>query len=202
MLFTFYKKTCNIWPIEIPVIYMFYINNGNYALKILKYYNLLIKQNNTVMDEIKYITEEKRKALEEELNYLKTTKRKEILEALEAARALGDLSENAEYHQSREDQGKMEDRINQIDHMLKSAVVVKKHKSDKVEIGTTVIVKKENLKETITYYIVGAEEADMVKNKISNKSPLGGALFGKKKGDVVSISTPKGLVKYTLVDIQ
>ncbi len=154
------------------------------------------------MDEIKYITEEKRKALEEELNHLKITRRKEILEALEAARALGDLSENAEYHQAREDQGKMEDRINQIDHMLKSAVVVKKHRSDKVEIGTTVIVKKENLKETITYYIVGAEEADMVNNKISNKSPLGGALFGKKKGDVVSISTPKGLVKYTLVDIQ
>lgn len=155
------------------------------------------------MDEIKYITEEKKKSLEEELNYLKTTKRKEILESLEAARALGDLSENAEYHQSREDQGKMEDRINQIDHMLKSAVVVnKKHSCTNVEIGTTVILKKENLKDQITYHIVGAEEADMVKNKISNKSPLGGALFGKKRGEVVSITTPKGLVKYTLIDIQ
>ncbi len=155
------------------------------------------------MDEIKYITEEKKKALGEELDYLKITKRKEILEALETARALGDLSENAEYHQAREDQGKMEDRINQIEHMLKSAVVVaKKKRCDKVEIGTTVVVKKENLKETITYYIVGAEEADMVNNKISNKSPIGEALCGKKKGDVVSIKTPKGLVKYTLVDIQ
>lgn len=155
------------------------------------------------MDEIKYITEEKKKALGEELDYLKITKRKEILEALETARALGDLSENAEYHQAREDQGKMEDRINQIEHMLKSAVVVaKKKQCDKVEIGTTVVVKKENLKETITYYIVGAEEADMVNNKISNKSPIGEALCGKKKGDVVSIKTPKGLVKYTLVDIQ
>ena len=150
-----------------------------------------------------YITEEKKKALGEELDYLKITKRKEILEALETARALGDLSENAEYHQAREDQGKMEDRINQIEHMLKSAVVVaKKKQCDKVEIGTTVVVKKENLKETITYYIVGAEEADMVNNKISNKSPIGEALCGKKKGDVVSIKTPKGLVKYTLVDIQ
>ena len=154
------------------------------------------------MDEINYITKEKEQALQDELNYLKTVKRKEILESLEAARALGDLSENAEYHQAREDQGKTEDRILQIDHMLKSSIIVRKHSSTNVEIGTTVKVKKENLKEEITYSIVGAEEADMASNKISSKSPLGEALFGKKKGDVVSIKTPKGLVKYTLVDIQ
>ena len=86
--------------------------------------------------------------------------------------------------------------------MLKSSVIVRKHSSTNVEIGTTVKVRKENLKEEITYSIVGAEEADMTNHKISNKSPLGEALFGKKKGDVVSIKTPKGLVKYTLVDIQ
>jgi transcription elongation factor GreA len=154
------------------------------------------------MDEIKYITEEKKQALEDELIYLKTIKRKEILEALDAAKALGDLSENAEYHQSREDQGKAEDRINQIDHMLKSAVVVKKHSSSHVEIGTTVKVLRENSKDEVIYSIVGAEEADMANNKISHKSPLGEALFGKKKGDIVSIKTPKGLVKYTLIDIQ
>lgn len=155
------------------------------------------------MDEKIYITEEKKKDLLNELDYLKTTKRTEILEALEAARALGDLSENAEYHQAREDQGKAEDRINQIEHMLRSSVVIsKKHTSTNVEIGTTVKVKKENSKDEITYSIVGAEEADMTNNKISNKSPLGEALFGKKKGDIVSINTPKGLVKYTLVDIQ
>lgn len=154
------------------------------------------------MDEKIYITEEKKKDLLNELDYLKTTKRAEILEALEAARALGDLSENAEYHQAREDQGKTEDRINQIEHMLRSSVIAKKHTSTKVEIGTTVKVKKENSKEEIVYSIVGAEEADMANNKISNKSPLGEALFGKKKGDTVSINTPKGLVKYTLIDIQ
>jgi transcription elongation factor GreA len=153
------------------------------------------------MDEIS-ITEEKKKALLEELDYLKTTKRKEILESLEAAKALGDLSENAEYHQAREDQGKTEDRINQIEYMLQSAKIIKKHHSNKVEIGTTVSVKKEGTKETTTYSIVGAEEADMSTKKISNKSPLGEALFGKCKGDVVSIVTPKGSVKYTLVDIQ
>ncbi|NVN97173.1 transcription elongation factor GreA [Candidatus Nomurabacteria bacterium] len=154
------------------------------------------------MDEINYITEEKKHSLQEELKHLKTFKRKEILEALDAAKALGDLSENAEYHQAREDQGKTEDRINQIEYMLQSSVVVKKHQSSKVEIGTTIVVKKEGSKESVTYSIVGAEEADMNHNKISNKSPLGEALFGKKKGDVVSIKTPKGLVKYTLVDIQ
>ena len=151
------------------------------------------------MEETNYITEEKKHSLQEELKHLKTVKRKEILEALDAAKALGDLSENAEYHQAREDQGKTEDRINQIEYMLQSSVVVKKHQSSKVEIGTTVVVKKEGNKETVTYSIV---EADMNHNKISNKSPLGEALFGKKKGDVVSIKTPKGLVKYTLVDIQ
>jgi len=154
------------------------------------------------MDEINYITEEKKQALQEELNFLKNTKRKEILEALDFARSLGDLSENAEYHQAREDQGKAEDRINQIENTLKSSVVMKKHSSVKVEVGTTVKVKKENSKEEISYSIVGVEEADMANNKISNKSPLGEALYGKAKGDVVSIKTPKGLVKYTLIDIQ
>jgi transcription elongation factor GreA len=154
------------------------------------------------MDEKNYITEEKRKALIEELNQLKTIKRKEILESLNAAKALGDLSENAEYHQAREDQGKTEDRINQIEYMLQSAVVIKKHSSQKVEIGTTVKLKKEGSKEEITYDIVGAEEADMLQNKISNKSLLGNALFGKSKGDIITIKTPKGLAKYTLVDIQ
>ena len=154
------------------------------------------------MDQINYITEEKKQALQDELKHLKTVKRKEIIESLEAAKALGDLSENAEYHKAREDQGKAEDRINQIEYILQSAVVVKKHRSNKVEIGTTVIVKKEGSKEEITYSIVGAEEADMAHNKISNKSPLGEAIFGKTKGDVVSIQTPKGLVKYTLIDIQ
>lgn len=158
--------------------------------------------NPKIMKEMSYITEEKRKELQEELEYLKNVKRKEILDSLNAAKALGDLSENAEYHQAREDQGKTEDRINQIEYMLTSAIVVKKHKSSKVEIGTTVLLKKDGVSEKITYHIVGAEEADMLKNKISNKSPLGEALFGKAKGDEVSIKTPKGLAKYTIVDIQ
>src|SRR5574344_723955 len=99
------------------------------------------------MEEKNYITEEKRGDLIKELDYLKTTRRKEILEALQSAKAMGDLSENAEYHQAREDQGKTEDRINQIEYMLQSAIVVKKHKSSRVEIGTTVVVRKDGSKE-------------------------------------------------------
>ncbi len=154
------------------------------------------------MDEISYISEEKKKDLIKELDNLKTVRRKEILEALDYAKSLGDLSENAEYHQAREDQGKLEDRINQIEYMLNSAVIIKKHKGDKIEIGTTVTVKKDGSKDEIKYNIVGVEEADMTKNKISNRSPLGAALFGKEKGDVVSMNTPTGLVKYTIVAIQ
>lgn len=158
--------------------------------------------NSRVMDEKKYITEDKKQALLEELDNLKNVKRKEILEALHYAKSLGDLSENAEYHQAREDQGKLEDRINQIEYMLQSAIVIKKHKSDNVEIGTTVVLRKTGSKDTISYDIVGSEEADMANNKLSNKSLLGSALFGRKKGDVISIKTPKGLAKYTIFDIK
>ena len=153
-------------------------------------------------DEHEYLTQSKYDEFKQELEQLKTVRRKEVAENLEYAKGLGDLSENAEYHQAREDQGKTEDRINQIEYMLQSSIVVKKHHSSKVEIGTNVIVKKGESKDVITYSIVGAEEADMIHNKISNKSPLGEALFGKKKNDEVSIKTPKGLVKYTIVDIQ
>ena len=153
------------------------------------------------MEEKNYITEEKEKSLIEELSYVKNVKRKEIIGRIDDARVLGDLSENAEYHQAREEQGRNEDRINQIESILKNSVIVKKHSSSTVEVGTTIVVKKEKGGETI-YHMVGQEEADLTQNKISNKSPLGQALFGKKKGDEFSIETPKGLVKYTLIDIQ
>lgn len=154
------------------------------------------------MDEINYISAEKLESLNEELDFLKKTKRKEVIQRIDDARALGDLSENAEYHHAREEQGRIEDRINQIEHILKTSVVIKKHVSSIAEIGTSVIVRKESSKENITYNLVGSEESDMLQNKISNKSPLGQAILGKKKGDVFSIETPKGLVKYTLIDIQ
>ncbi|MFA7285245.1 MAG: transcription elongation factor GreA [Candidatus Paceibacterota bacterium] len=150
---------------------------------------------------IVYITEEKKKELEAELLELSGPKRKEIIDALEYAKSLGDLSENAEYHQAREDQGKLEERIKKVEQILKSSEVVKKSGGDTVEIGSDVVVEKEGTKEQKNYIIVGGEEADMLQNKISNNSPIGQALFGKKKGDTVSFRTPKGLVNYKIIKV-
>jgi transcription elongation factor GreA len=109
------------------------------------------------MEEINYMTEGKKKELEGELDFLKTFKRKEIVEALEAAKALGDLSENSEYHEARDEQGRTEDRIREIENLLKTAVIVKKHSSSQVEVGVSVKVKKAGDKEEIIYHIVGSQ---------------------------------------------
>ena len=158
----------------------------------------MIKDNNKV----EYLSEEKRKELKAELVDLKTTKRKEILEKLKFAKSLGDLSENAEYHQAREDQAKLEERISQIEYLIRTSIVVQKKYSDIANIGSTVVVKKEGSKTEQTFHIVGSEEVNMDQGKISNKSPLGEALFGSKKGDIVVIKTPEGSVKYKILDIK
>ena len=150
-----------------------------------------------------YITEEKRKELLLELEDLKGPKRKEILASLQYAKSLGDLSENAEYHQAREDQGKLEERIVKIEQILKSSQTVHHGGGDVVEVGSQVVVKKagEASNEEKTFTIVGSEEADMAKGKISNKSPFGVALFGKSKGDTVTFQTPSGLVNYKILSV-
>src|SRR3989338_5672666 len=130
-----------------------------------------------------YITEEKRQALLAELHELKGPKRKEILENLEYAKSLGDLAENAEYHQTREDQGKLEARISKIEQILQSSQVVSGGGGDVIEIGSKVVVQKAGSDAKATYTIVGSEEADMASGKISNRSPFGEALFGKTKGE-------------------
>jgi len=139
-----------------------------------------------------YITKEKRKALEIELKDLKGPKRKEILASLEYAKSLGDLSENAEYHQTREEQGKLEERIAKIEKILQFSQNVLKSGGDIIEVGSTVIVQKQNSGENKTYTIVGFEEADMVKGKISNS---------KKKGDNISFKTPNGTVHYKIINV-
>ncbi|MCX6755215.1 MAG: transcription elongation factor GreA [Candidatus Nomurabacteria bacterium] len=149
-----------------------------------------------------YITEEKRKELEIEVEALKGPKRKEIIDALEFAKSLGDLSENAEYHQAREDQGKLEERIVKIEAILKNSTVVTNTGGDTISVGSTVTVQKENSGENKTYTIVGAEEADMAKGKMSNHSPLGEALFGKKKGETITFKTPAGMVNYKIVEVK
>lgn len=151
---------------------------------------------------MEYLSKEKFKELEEELVYLKTQRRKEIAESLEFAKSLGDLSENAEYIQAREDQAKVEERIMLLDQILKTAVVITKHHSNQVEVGSTIVVEKAGSGTTHKYQIVGSEEADMKSGKISNRSPLGQALFGKKKGEKVTFNTPSGTINYTVVDIE
>jgi transcription elongation factor GreA len=148
-----------------------------------------------------YITEEKREALLAELKDLKGPKRKEILEVLEYAKSLGDLSENAEYHQAREEQGKLEERINKIEKILQNSETVKGGGGDIIEIGSKVVVQRKGTTEEKNYVIVGSEEADMIKGKISNRSPIGLALFGKKKGDSVSFKTPNGIVEYKIISV-
>ncbi len=149
-----------------------------------------------------YISEEKKKELERELIEMQTTKRKEILEALEFAKSLGDLSENAEYHQAREEQGKLEERISSVENLLQNSAIIKSHHGTKVEVGTTVVVQKEGQKEKQTFKIVGSEEADFAKGMISNNSPLGMALQGKSKGDTAKFKTPKGIIEYKIINIE
>jgi transcription elongation factor GreA len=148
-----------------------------------------------------YITAEKKKELEIELGQLQGPKRKEIIDALEYAKSLGDLSENAEYHQAREDQGKLEERIKRIEKILQSSEIVSGGGGDIVEIGSRVIVQKDGSSEEKTFMIVGSEEADMVKGKISNRSPFGEILLGKKKGDNVSFNTPSGTASYKIIKV-
>ncbi len=148
---------------------------------------------------MEYLTLEKKQLLESELEMLKTVRRKEIADALEYAKSLGDLSENAEYHQAREDQANCEDRISHIEQILKNAVIMDTHEAGVVSVGSTVTVLKKGDKEEKTYAIVGSEEADSIAGKISNESPLGQALLGKRKGDKVTVHAPKGNIEYTVV---
>lgn len=148
-----------------------------------------------------YITEEKKQAFITELTDLKGPKRKEILVALEYAKSLGDLSENAEYHQAREDQAKLEERIAKIEQILQTSVIAPETTGDTVQVGSTVVVEKDGTSEKKTYKIVGSEEADMKEGKISNHSPIGVAMFGKKKGDTITFKTPKGDVGYKIMSV-
>jgi transcription elongation factor GreA len=151
---------------------------------------------------MEYITKENKEALEAELKELSGPRRKEIISAVEYAKSLGDLSENAEYHSAREEQGKLEERIAQIEHVLKHAHVIEKQSDGTVHIGMTVVIKKEGEENTRTFVMVGSEETDMLAGKISYKSPLGQALFGKKAGDTVTVSAPKGDIAYEIVSVQ
>ena len=154
------------------------------------------------MSEKSYLTKEKHEALAKELELLKTDKRREVAESLEYAKSLGDLSENAEYNEARALQAELEDKISKLENILRDAVIVSDSKhGEKAEIGSKITIEKEGAKERMTYNIVGSEESDLQNGKISSSSPLGAAILGKKKGDKISINTPKGAAKYTIIDV-
>ena len=150
------------------------------------------------------MTVEGEKLLRDELSELKTIIRPQISEAIKEAREKGDLKENAEYHAAREQQSFAEGRIKDIEGKLSNAQIIditRMPVSDKVIFGTTIIVADENNNE-ITYKIVGEDEADLKKGKISVTSPISRALVGKSEGDEVTIKTPSGNIVYEIVEVK
>lgn len=143
------------------------------------------------------------KKLEEELQYLKTTKRKEVTEKIKLALSFGDLSENSEYDEAKNDQAFLEGKIAQIENMLKNAVIIDESElnNDIVSVGSKVKVMDYEFDEEVLFSIVGSAEADPMENKISNESPVGSALIGKKVGDVIEVQVPDGVNKYKILDI-
>ena len=151
------------------------------------------------------ITAEGLQKLEEELAQRKSVIREEILERIKEARAQGDLSENSEYDQAKEDQGKNESRIVELEQMIKTAVIIDtsaSSKEGKVSLGCTVVLKDMETEEEESYTLVGTTEADPFDNKISNESPVGKAVIGKKIGDVVVAVTPAGELSYKILEVK
>jgi transcription elongation factor GreA len=153
-------------------------------------------------EEHEYLTKEKYEEFKGELHTLKTVRRKEVAENLEYAKGLGDLSENAEYHEARDMQASVEDRIAKLEMIMKSATIVSTHDTSVVSIGSVLTVHKEGEKEKKVFTIVGSEEADSTVGKISVKSPFGVAAMGKKKSESFSFSTPSGTMSYKIVEIK
>ena len=147
------------------------------------------------------LTKEGLENLEKELDFLKTTKRDEIAEKIEIARSYGDLSENAEYDEAKNDQAVVESRIVEIENMLKNAVVIEDIDPGRVRPGATVRVKNIARNKEIEYKIVGANEADPLNGLLSDESPVGEALMDKAPGDVVAVETPRGVVEYRVLEI-
>lgn len=144
------------------------------------------------------------KALEDELQELKVVRRKEIAQKIKEAREQGDLSENAEYDAAKDEQRDIEARIDELEKILKNVEVVVEEEVDleKINVGCTVLVHDDEYDEEIEFKIVGSTEANSLQGKISNESPVGQALMGKKVGDVVDVETPAGNIRYTVLKIE
>jgi transcription elongation factor GreA len=153
------------------------------------------------MNQQMYLTPEGAAKLQEELKELTGPRREELSQRLRSAIQMGDLSENADYHKAKEDQAFLEGRIQEIEAVLRTAVIVEKTDSDVVNVGSTVTVQEESF-DPETYYMVGAKEADPRSGKISNESPIGSALMNHRVGDVVEAETPGGKIRFKILKIE
>ncbi len=150
-----------------------------------------------------YLTKERLEELKKELEVLKDQKRREVADRLKQAKEFGDLSENSEYSEAREEQSRVETRISELEDILKKAVIIKNEKignGESVVIGSTVAVRKDG--QVFTYRIVGSNEAKPEEGKISNESPLGCAFLDKKVGESVTVATPGGKADYQIMKIE
>jgi transcription elongation factor greA len=149
-----------------------------------------------------YVTQEFLEKMKKELEYLKSTKRLEVAQRLKEAIALGDLSENSEYVDAKNEQAFTEGKILELEAKIRTAVVIEAGKSDHVTMASSVKIKDLQTNEEVDVTIVGSSEADPFDGKISNESPVGRALIGAKPGDVVEVNAPVGILKYQVMEIK
>ena len=149
-----------------------------------------------------YVTREGLEELKKELDYLINVKRPENITSIKEARALGDLSENADYDAARNEQADLEGRIKKLEKMLENVDIIEKIDTDKVSIGSTVSIKYVDDDDTDEYKIVGSQEADPFMSKISNESPIAKAILNKKVGDIVEVESPNGVYKIEITEIK
>jgi transcription elongation factor GreA len=150
------------------------------------------------------LTPEGHEKLKEEIEHLSTIKRREVAERIKQAREFGDIAENSEYDDAKNEQAMLEHRIATLEDRLKSSRVVNRKEipTGVVAVGTKVKLRDVDAKETIEYHIVGSAEANPAEHKLSNESPVGKAIIGKKKGETVEVTAPRGALKFKIMDIK
>lgn len=150
------------------------------------------------------LTQDGLKKLEEELEYLKSVKRREVAERIKIAIGYGDISENSEYEDAKNEQAFIEGRVITLEKMLRNARIINNDEidTDAVSIGSKVLLEDLEFGDKVEYTIVGSAESDPSENKISNESPVGKAILGKKKGSIVDVSVPAGIIQYKIIDIK
>ncbi|MGZ4386122.1 MAG: transcription elongation factor GreA [Gaiellaceae bacterium] len=150
------------------------------------------------------LTPEGYERLKDEIEYLSTTKRREVADRIRIAREFGDIAENAEYDDAKNEQAMLEHRIATLEERLRDARVIEEHevRSDAVSIGTRVRLRDIEANRTVEYHIVGSAEANPAENRLSNESPVGRAILGRKKGETVEVTAPRGTLKFKILEIK